>query len=1059
MRFAILVLLAAASSLAGADRPLVFADKNLSISPPPGWVPYPINSPITLFALRKGVNVLLMSAQEAEVSPEDVEKSWIDELTLSVEIPEEIRHDRDDTAGERTIYASFPYIEQGVRRRALVISLCHQGFAYRLVSIFNSGDYDRFEREQRALIKSMVFLHDRPEWLARLVGVPRPIAVAGGLVRAELNQPRWRESTFDAEAQDHQSLDVADFVFVAGGAWAHIDVLRTASDAGAELESARHWWSTRLGKVTSAERSAEINGRQLAYLEISGQFQGQPHHVRIATLAADGVAVRASLESTDSRRLDTESDWEQMLGSLVLQSRSSPEADIAFTARVYEDETPANEDIAVVIAAAKPLIADGTDVIAFSPDGTTALCREGDDDFVLDLASHRRTAITLDPRPEPPVNWSADGKRLAYAAQKQVVVVTVAGGATDKHPLDAVDPALTGEGLIACRWNSHPEYLGSGLQLRSNRLVALAASGADSELAAYPLSRFSLPTPSPDGKTIAVIANRDYPRTAGDGGNLFVLTVADRALRRITTGPEDFASLAWSSDGTEIFATRRVDPGLKDAVGFGGETDLYRIDVATGAAVNLTRCGHIQRAWVIGADLAVQIGGWDIAQTQRGIFRIAAAELEQATASRPLHPASASRDRVKAVARAVVEAVGGDPRDCVPSAEAMPAIAEAFATVAARACGVRLDFTMASLRQLETTFSRLELAGSGRQPALALGAGAYYGETLRRCAGAQWRLGGVRFGDWVPAVPDYRTSRNALVVALAPFDDCYRSQMGSEDSPLLGPQSLPYLQGQQLLLVYPVFQVPSEVAAATDKDYASAWDLAREGKIEPALALLFAEIGRHPTDAALVEETSALAAAAGMDQAVQELDQRALAAGCTVPRVLERQADRLATSDATKAIELYRRVASQPYSAGSVLNKLGTCYAANGHADFAMCCWRQAHRRGTVEDRTEAARLAKASADALAEQAKREIAAKIPAPQPPAPRIVPSEPRTSPAAPAAPAPAMLGVEMEPVPVTVPVPEAPDDGRGGAIDRLQGAELPAKPHEPRVQPADPAPSVP
>jgi dipeptidyl aminopeptidase/acylaminoacyl peptidase len=92
----------------------------------------------------------------------------------------------------------------------------------------------------------------------------------------------------------------------------------------------------------------------------------------------------------------------------------------------------------------------------------------------------------------------------------------------------------------------------------------------------------SLPTPAPDGRTLAFV--RATPEDAGDGGReeLWMLDVATRAERSVpleparTPGESGIHGLAWSPDGTRLAAT----------VG-GGELTAARrlllLDVASGA--------------------------------------------------------------------------------------------------------------------------------------------------------------------------------------------------------------------------------------------------------------------------------------------------------------------------------------------------------------------------------------------------------------------------------------------------------------------------------------------
>ena len=77
------------------------------------------------------------------------------------------------------------------------------------------------------------------------------------------------------------------------------------------------------------------------------------------------------------------------------------------------------------------------------------------------------------------------------------------------------------------------------------------------------------PAWSPDGATIAFSSDRDLERTsetAGAVGSIYALSLDDRAIRRLTFGPDDRKS-AWSPDGTEIAFIRGTDIWIVSADG------------------------------------------------------------------------------------------------------------------------------------------------------------------------------------------------------------------------------------------------------------------------------------------------------------------------------------------------------------------------------------------------------------------------------------------------------------------------------------------------------------
>src|SRR5262249_48768907 len=153
----------------------------------------------------------------------------------------------------------------------------------------------------------------------------------------------------------------------------------------------------------------------------------------------------------------------------------------------------------------------------------------------------------------------------------------------------------------------------------------------------FALGKVGLPALSPDGKRLALVTNRDFPRTARYGGNLSVCAADGSRLRRLTNQEGGVFSDAWSHGRPVLYAVRRIedwDKLKRSIASYPLQGDLYRIAVETGQVENLTRSGKIDKAWMAGQDLLLKISAYEAGSNQQGIFRIAPEKLAQATAHR-----------------------------------------------------------------------------------------------------------------------------------------------------------------------------------------------------------------------------------------------------------------------------------------------------------------------------------------------------------------------------------------------------------------------------------------
>jgi hypothetical protein len=447
-----------------------------------------------------------------------------------------------------------------------------------------------------------------------------------------------------------------------------------------------------------------------------------------------------------------------------------------------------------------------------------------------------------------------------------------------------------------------------------------------------------------------MVANRDYPRSAAIGGHLYVAAADGSEMRQLTREPEHITEVCWSADGKFIYIIRRLSRGRDGAVGAGGDQDLWKISVESGEAKNVTRGGHIAGVWVAGSDILLWVNHYGVPESQRGLFRIPAAELEKASSTLPERPLQDSAAQAKAVAAKVLAELGGGPvRDVVPTPEKMAAVARTFAAAVKESCGVALDFSRNSLDDLPGLVYSLNLRDG--DPALVIGMGAYYGETLKATQGAVWMLQPVPFGDASAGRTDAETP---LVDPVLPFSDVVAAMHQSEETSMRTAGSLSQLdEGRKIILVHPPGSAEEAVRKATGPEYYEARRKLDAGEVRPALDMLVKELERRPRNRTLALEVINFCEAARLPDLRKSLTKTAVEAGNEVPDLLLRYAEDVASTDPTKARDMLRKAAHGSYPQGVVFLRLGKLYSATGDWPLAEACWRRAYPNVSPAEKSE----------------------------------------------------------------------------------------------------------
>jgi Lysyl oxidase/WD40-like Beta Propeller Repeat len=159
-------------------------------------------------------------------------------------------------------------------------------------------------------------------------------------------------------------------------------------------------------------------------------------------------------------------------------------------------------------------------------------------------------------------SWSADGRRLAYAAPGP-------GGPTDVYVVDADGKNRTWLTRTPRAAETGPRWAPDARRLvveRSGRLFVIRADRRGERF----LANGREPAWSPKRNQIAFVGSAD---------DLYVVLPTGRGLRRMTATPAIESQPAWSPDGRQLAYVALE----------GESTDLYVLDVVSSAAVRLTQ--------------------------------------------------------------------------------------------------------------------------------------------------------------------------------------------------------------------------------------------------------------------------------------------------------------------------------------------------------------------------------------------------------------------------------------------------------------------------------------
>ncbi len=611
--------------------------------------------------LENADNVIVVLVEEREFTFEEVMRFYA--VNRATGKPRRFFGEKEmAVAGEKAKFFRYDdSTDQGLQQFH-VCAFNHQGLAYRVFGVRRGGELKEFEQDYQAVLKQFAFLKDRAAWLKLHRGTPRPTIMLGGLASFELPRPRWREDTFD-NPNEGLWLDYATFRFQPGNAFLYVSLHEAQTSLAAELQEASSVYLPRLAAGKQRATTFTTPAGKWPGWEIDGIFDGNPRTFLIAATINDGIAAWIVLETAPGQVDETMPDFEAVLETFRLKTQSKLDEPLAFPIRRYDGNRRADPRLAALLKKATRLYpaAKSHEIVGFTADGKQALVAANNIDYYLeDLATKKRDALPIKGVRPTSIALSTDRRWLAWQAGDNITVAPLGFGFTRKLRANAVSlgfgPGNKDLYIITSNQGPFFDYRDDdrydrygrgnfGLSFLTRKLERLPLDNAPKKtLLNWPLIRVGLLALSPDEKRLALVANRDMPRTQQFGGSLYLTNPDGSDLRPLNKDVADYQALVWAADGKSIYALRRRIGAPAEPDNLSYLFDVVRIDADTGTAVNLTRSGRFNHMWGAGPDLFLEIRDSLLPTAHEGIFRIAAAELAKPRRRRAAGPEACEGD-------------------------------------------------------------------------------------------------------------------------------------------------------------------------------------------------------------------------------------------------------------------------------------------------------------------------------------------------------------------------------------------------------------------------------
>jgi TolB protein len=205
--------------------------------------------------------------------------------------------------------------------------------------------------------------------------------------------------------------------------------------------------------------------------------------------------------------------------------------------------------------------------------------------YVLDLTDGAVTRLTENPAYDGAPAWSPDGSELAFESYRdgnlEIYVMAVAGGEARRltdDPAGDYGPAWSpaGQSIAFTSWRDGNKEV----------YVVPAAGGAERNLTRNPADDED-PAWTADGSALAFVSWRDVDTKSGNrNAEIYEITLADDATRRLTDNPWPDLDPAWDAEGRLVWAAYAPGEPFETYDPYRpGDYHLYRAALAESAGL------------------------------------------------------------------------------------------------------------------------------------------------------------------------------------------------------------------------------------------------------------------------------------------------------------------------------------------------------------------------------------------------------------------------------------------------------------------------------------------
>lgn len=909
---------------------------------PPGWTMKPPKGDSSMVLFMKNPNdIIVLEYAVLESTPEDMFTNTLSQIKLSLEEVNCFDEMRTYTvAGECGVRQKLTVKSTIGKLHMVLISFCHQGIGYTIrrvwqKAMFRDTDFDAF-------LKGFSFIGDRPAWLAQHRDTPLQASLGGGLIQFQVGRPRWVVNPHDT-GKNWQNIQERKFDLKQGGASFTVALQRNIPDLMTTMEQKQGEIATSADSPAKIKQCEEqIDGRVFRWTEITGAWNTTEFVVRLYGDKFFNHGLFMQMDSVRSRAPGTRNDWIRLLQTLRIENDPKILGTFPIDHDNWNAHTPDHPRLATILSSGQRILPE-KDLNGFCGflSATKAIARIDGAILGFSIPGKNRLRIPLTPTPTGTVRCSPNAAWIAWMAGESLHLSSMDGQDKRSIKLSADDFSLANDGSMAITTQITKDC-GT---FQCNALYYLAPNSATPvRLLNWPLTKWQHPSIRPDGSAIAFSSNHETSRR-GMSDQIALLTLHDKQVRNLTNDNGSTQHCAWNTDGSGLLALRLATDG-KDSERHGGHhvslNDLWLFPLDQKPAERLCFGGGFDQVFSDGSDVLVSMRLYDVSDQQRGLWRIPLAALRSGMKKSSSLVRNTTPVFMANLAKAVREVLGGPIEVWIPDEQKIALVAEAFAKQASMGQELNLDFSKESL----CDFVRLENSANtfyAQHRELILGVGAYYGETLRRTTKARWHISPLPFGQWTPGGWKWNES-NADVIL--PWSDCLAQALSSEEyGGIQDAASLSRRRPERpFLLVYPGKDYARIQQQAESPQYRAAMAAADAGDLNTASKALEELLHSDPHNETIATTLLNILRAAEQPQQYDQILERAIAAGNSVPTILCERAKALTQKNPDQALELLKKAQSnQTWLSYEHYELLAKAQEAKKNWTLAEECLLQAH--------------------------------------------------------------------------------------------------------------------